>query len=68
MTYRHFKLYWVSGWCVVSCHAVKSIMSLDLHKVEGLPSDHAPININVKVPYISKDYIVEPITLAAACH
>ena len=58
LTYRKGRT-WVSELdvCVVSHEAVSNISSFSVHKTECLPSDHAPISIDLKIPDISLDAI-----------
>ena len=56
---------WISELdvCLVSCEAISKVKSFRVHNMESLPSDHAPISIDVKVPPISIDCLYK-----RACH
>ena len=48
---------------MVSCETISKIKSFRVHNMESLPSDHAPISIDVKVPPISIDCLYKRV-----CH
>lgn len=56
---------WISELdvCLVSCEAISKVKSFRVHNMESLPSDHAPISIDVEVPPISTDCLYK-----RACH